>query len=424
MAGILLGSFGILLIVGVPVAFAMALAALASIYYSGTVPFHIIPQRMFNSLNSFPLIAVPLFVLAGELMNTGGITTRIINFAQACVGHIRGGLGHVNVIASMLFAGVSGSSTADAAGIGKVLIPAMINEGFDEDFSVSITAASATIGPIIPPSIVMVVYGSMTNLSIGKLFLAGFVPGVLIGLVFLVISYLFAIKRGYTKKPRATLKELLAAFKAAFFSLLAPVIIFGGIIGGVFTATEAGAVAVLYTLLLNVCYRSITSARLYRILFRSAITTSIVLIILGCAAAFGWVVAREQLPATLIHLIEGLTTNPSLQILAIIGMLFFIGLFVEGMAALIILIPVLSPMSAALGVDPIQFATLVIIVIVTGTITPPVGLLLYVSCGVAEVPLKTVTKTIWIFVLGMLVVILMVAYIPGITMFLPNTLLG
>jgi len=417
-------SFFILLVIGVPVAFAMALSALFALLDAGTVPLLIISQRMFNTLNSFPLVAVPLFVLAGELMNTGGITNRIIQFAQACVGHVRGGLGHVNIIASMLFAGVSGSATADAAGIGKILIPAMIQEGYDEDFSVAVTAASATIGPIIPPSIVMVVYGSMTNLSIGKLFLAGFLPGVLIGFVFLIISYCFARVRNYPKADRASFKQLRYAFRAAFLSLMAPVIIIGGIIGGVFTATEAGAVAVLYTLILSLRYGRLSLKNVYHILFRSAVTTSIILIILGCAAAFGWVIAREQLPAVLINLISTVTQNPSLQLLCIIAMLLLIGLFVEGMAALIILIPVLTPMSASLGIDPIQFATVIIVAIVTGTITPPVGLLLYVSCGVAEVPLKTVTKIIWIFIAGMVSVLLMIAYIPELTLFLPRVAFG
>lgn len=417
-------SFAILMIIGVPVAFAMALSALFALIDAGTVPLVIVPQRMFNTLNSFPLVAVPLFVLAGELMNTGGITQRIIQFTQACIGHVRGGLGHVNIIASMLFAGVSGSATADAAGIGKVLIPAMIQEGYDEDFSVAVTAASATIGPIIPPSIVMVVYGSMTNLSIGRLFLAGFFPGVLIGLVFLLISYFFARLRNYPKTDGVNLAHIRSTFRAALFPLLAPAIIIGGIIGGIFTATEAGAVAVLYTLILSLIYGGLSFKRLYEILFRSAVTTSIILIILGCAAAFGWVIAREQIPTMLVNLISNVTQNPKLQLLTIIAMLLLIGLFVEGMAALIILIPVLTPMSASLGIDPIQFATIIIVAIVTGTITPPVGLLLYVSCGVAEVPLKTVSKIIWVFIAGMVAVLLMIAFVPTLTLFLPRVAFG
>lgn len=419
MLSALLISFVILLLFGIPIAYALIFSAALALYVAG-IDLSIVPQRIFNSLDSFPLVAVPLFVFAGELMNKSGISRRLIAFAIALVGHFKGGLGHVNVVSSMLFAGVSGAASADAAALGKVLIPAMQRERYDLDFAIAITAASATIGPIIPPSIIMVVYGSMTNLSIAQLFLAGVMPGFLMGASFLCLSYYFAIKRNYAPHRRASLQELCCAARQAFFPLMAVVIVFGGIVGGVFTPTEAGAVAVAYALFLSVFYDRITLRDLYETAFRCALLTSTILIVLGAASSFSWVVARAQLPSTMVMAIESLSSEPAVQLLVVILCILVIGMFLEGMAAMIVLIPVLSPLSISMGMDPIHFATVVVLGIVIGTITPPVGLLLYVTCGVAGAPLRTVTKTIWVFVAGMVAVLLLTAYVPAISTFLPR----
>ena len=414
-------SFAALLLLGLPIAYALLLSAALALYVAG-IDLSIVPQRMFNSLDSFPLVAVPLFVFAGELLNKAGVSRRLIALAIALVGHFKGGLGHVNVVSSMLFAGISGSATADAAALGKVLIPAMQREKYDLDFAIAITAASATIGPIIPPSIIMVVYGSMTNLSIGQLFLAGVVPGFLMGASFLLLSYLYAIRRNYPSHSPASWRELRQAFRQAFFPLMAVAIVFGGIVGGVFTPTEAGAVAVAYTLLLSLAYDRISLRDLYETAFRCALLTSAILIILGAASSFSWVVARAQLPGLLGTAIVEISPNAAVQLLVIILFILVIGMFLEGMAAMIILIPVLSPMSLSMGMDPIHFATVVVVGIVIGTITPPMGLLLYVTCGVVEAPLRTVTRIIWVFVAAMVAVLLLTAYVPAITTFLPTLL--
>jgi len=420
---ILFISFGALIVLGLPIGFAMGISSLFALLSAPSVPLLIIPQRILIALDSFPLLAVPLFILTGELMNTGGITRRIIDLANTLVGHFRGGLSHVNVLASMLFAGVSGSATADAAGIGAVLIPAMIKEGYDEDLSISVTAASATIGPIIPPSVTMVIYSSITGLSIGKLFLAGVIPGILFGLSQIIVGYGYAVRRNYPRSRRVPLRTVWDKFRLAFFPLLTPVIILWGIVGGVFTATEAGSVAVFYALILSLVYREISIRTLYRALLRTGCNTAMVLIIIGCASIFGWILATEQLPMVVVGLLTSLTSNPTLIILLIIAALLVIGTVVEGLAALIILVPVLTPLAATFGYDPIHFALVIVLLLSIGSITPPVGILLFVTCGVAGLPLKVVGATIWVFVLGMIGIVLLVTFFPPLATYLPNTLM-
>ena len=420
----LLISFGLLVLLGIPIGFAMGLSSLIALLISGTIPLLIIPQRITVALDSFPLLAVPLFILTGELMNTGGITRRIIDFANALVGHLRGGLSHVNVLASMLFAGVSGSATADAAGIGAVLIPSMTKEGYDPDLAISVTAASATIGPIIPPSVTMVIYSSITGLSIGKLFLAGIIPGILFGLSQMTVGYIYSVRRKYPTKPKTPFRVLLLTLRRAFFPMLAPVIILWGIVGGVFTATEAGAVAVLYALILGFLYKEITFRQLYTLLLRTGQSTAVVLIIIACANSFGWILATQQLPMVVVNMLTSFSSDPTVIFLLIIGALLLIGTVVEGLAALIILVPVLTPLVATYGYDPIHFALIVVLLLAIGTITPPVGILLFVTCGVARQPLKAVGSIIWVFVAGMICIVLLVAFFPPLATFLPELLMG
>lgn len=410
----------VLIVIGTPVAYALGLAAVAGILSSGTIPLEIVAQRIVNTVDRFSLLAVPLFVLAGEIMNSGGITKRLIGFAMALVGHVRGGLAQVNVVVSMFFAGVSGSATADAAAFGKILIPAMRKEGFDPGFSVSVTSATATLGPILPPSVVMIVYASMTNLSIGRLFLAGVVPGLLIGLIFMAMVYVVAVRRNYPHHAWVGWRKLGRAFKDAFFALVAPAIIAIGIVGGIFTATEAGAIVVAYATLLGVLYGDLTLPRVGQALWSAAESTGIILFMVATASVVGWILAIGRFPALLLDAISWFGSDYAVAILLIIAALLLIGMVLDGMAAMIILVPVLFPLAAQLGVDQIQFAMVVVLCTMIGAITPPVGLLLYVSCQVSNVPLKSVGASIWPFVAVMVAVAIAVAFIPALTLWLPN----
>ena len=416
----LLISFAVFLILGVPVAFAMGLSALTALLLTGQVSLMLIPQRLVVAMDSFSLMAVPLFILAGHLMNTGGITVRIIRFSEVLVGHIRGGLSHVNVLASMIFSGVSGSSTADAAGIGAVLIPSMVKKGYDEDWAVCITAASSTIGPIIPPSILMVIYGSMTRLSIGKLFLSGLIPGFLVGLSLMVMGYLLAVLRKQPSQARCSMGEAWRAFKDAFLPILAPLIILVGITGGIFTATEAGVIAAIYALFLGFLYKEITLANLGKTLLTAAYNTTVILLIIACASSFGWILAREQFPVLLVNLLTSLSGDPTVALILVIILMLIVGLFIEGLAALMIFVPVLVPVAQTFGFDPIFFALIMVVCIQIGAVTPPVGMLLFVSCSAGGVPLKRVGNLIWFFILGLLGVLALVVIFPALATYLPG----
>ena len=422
MLEVLLISFVVLMALGLPVCFSLALSSVLALLV-GDIPITLLAQRMVTGLDSFPLMAVPLFILAGELMNASGTTQRTINLAQVLVGHIRGGLSHVNVVSSIIFAGVSGSAAADAAGLGAVLIPAMVRQGYDEDWAVGVTSASATIGPVLPPSILMIIYASMTQLSVGKLFLAGIIPGLMIGMALLVIGYVLALRRHMVPQARASAAQIWSAYKQAWAFLLAPLIILVGITSGIFTATEAGAVAVGYILLLGFAYRELTWAKLKHAIFRSALSTATLLFIIAAANVFTWILAREQFPRMLANLLQAISTNPQVTLLMVIIFLLLIGLFIESLAAMMIVIPVTAPIALAVGLDPIHFALVQILCLLIGALTPPVGVLLFVSCSVSGIPLRKVTRLIWVFVAGMLAVTLLVAYVPALATFLPQFLI-
>ncbi|UCC98831.1 MAG: TRAP transporter large permease [Phycisphaerales bacterium] len=419
MLGILLFCFVIFMLIGMPIAFAMGLSAFLALL-AGDIPLVLVAQRLITSIDSSTLMAVPLFILAGELMNTGGITRRIIRFSNVLVRHIKGGLSHVTVVTSMVFASISGSSTAAAAAVGSVLIPAMRKEGYGDDVSASVTASASTMGPIIPPSITMIIYASITNLSIVKLFLAGVIPGILIGLSLLIVNYIYAVKRNYPRQKRADLHEAWSAFKGAFWALIAPFIIIIGITSGAFTPTEAGAVAVFYALLLGIFHRETTLKNFWVTLLNTGRKTATILIIIACASAFGWILTVEQLPVVLVDFLTSITQNPRISILLIIILLLFIGMFLEGLTAIMILVPVLAPLAATYGFDPIHFALIFLITIGIGGVTPPVGVLTFIACGVGNVPLKNLGRTIWIYVLAMLAVVLLVTYFPPLITYLPS----
>lgn len=415
----------VLMFVGMPVALAMGISALMVVVLRGEVAPMVLAQRMFVGVDSLPLLAIPFFILAGELMERGGISLRLIRFAAALIGHVKGGLGMVTIVASMIFAGISGSAAADTSAIGSIMMPAMIKRGYKRGFVVTLQASAGTIGPIIPPSILMIVYGSMTNLSIGQLFLAGVVPGVLVGLSLMALTYYYAVKDGYEGEARVGIKETASAFWNALPALALPFAIIGGILGGIFTATEAGVSAVVYALIVGFfVYRDLKPRELPQILARAAMTSMGLMFIVANAAMFGWVLAREEFPRLTVGLLTSLTTDPNVIILLIIAFLALVGCFIETMAAMIILVPVLFATGAAYHFDPVHFAMVIVVMLLIGTITPPVGILLYLTCSMTRTPIAEAMKYVIPFAGAMLAVVILIAYVPELTLFIPRLFFG
>jgi len=384
----------------------------------------VIAQRMVNGLDSFPLLAVPFFILVGELMNTSSVTSRIFSFANSIVGFIPGGLGHVNVLNSMIFAGMSGAAVADAAGIGRVEIKAMNEQGFDNEFSAAVTAASSTIGPIIPPSIPMVIFGMVANVSIPALFIGGILPGILMGISMMVVVYIVSVRRHYPRSDRFSMRLVKTTFLKALPSLMTPVILIGGILGGVFTPTEAAAVAVVYALFLGcLIYRDIPIAELGEIIFRTSISTAIILIIISTAAVIGLFVAREQVPQKLVVSLSSISKNPIIILLSINIMLLFLGCFLDTTAIIVILTPILLPVIKMFGIDPVHFGVLMILNLMIGLLTPPFGLIMFVICDICKISVFQFTKATLPFIIILLVTLFLVTYIPEIVLFLPRLLI-
>jgi len=415
----------LLMTVGMPVALSMGLSAMTVVLLKGETNPLVMAQRMFVGVDSLPLLAIPYFILAGGLMEAGGISVRLVRFASAIVGHIRGGLGMVTVVASMIFAGISGSAAADTSAIGSIMMPAMIRKGYKRGFVVVVQASAGTIGPIIPPSILMIIYGSMTGLSVGRLFLAGFIPGVLVGLSLMILTYYYARRDGYEGEPRATWGETWRAAWEALPAMALPLVIIGGILGGVFTATEAGVTAVVYGLLVGFfVYRELRVRDLPRVFANAAMTSFGLLFIVANAAMFGWVLAREEFPRLTVGFLSSLTNSPQMILLLVIAFLLLVGCFVETISAMIILVPMLFATGAAYHIDPIHFATVIVILLLIGTITPPVGILLYLTCAMTETPISESLRYIMPFVISMLAVVVLVAYFPQLCLFVPNLVFG
>ncbi len=411
----------VLMFAGMPVALSMGLSALVVVLLKGETNPLVMAQRMFVGVDSLPLLAIPYFILAGALMEEGGISHRLVRFAATIIGHIRGGLGMVAVVASMIFAGISGSAAADTSAIGSIMMPAMIRRGYKRGFVVVLQASAGTIGPIIPPSILMIIYGSMTGLSIGELFLAGFVPGVLVGLSLMGLTYYYALRDGYEGEPRATWRQTATATWEALPAMVLPVIIIGGILGGIFTATEAGVVAVVYALIVGFfVYRDLKLKEVPRILANAAMTSFGLLFIVANAAMFGWVLAREEFPRRTVGFLTSLTTDPNVILLLIIIFLLLVGCFVETISAMIILVPMLFATGAAYHFHPVHFAMVIVILLLIGTITPPVGILLYLAAAMTKTPISETLKYIFPFVIAMLLVVILVAWVPQVSLFVPN----
>ncbi|MBI0401111.1 TRAP transporter large permease [Cyclobacterium marinum] len=420
MTALLFIVFLVLLAIGFPIAFALGISAFTYLLFSD-IPLMVIPQKMYAGIDVFVLLSIPGFILAGNLMNASGITGRIINFCNALLGHIRGGLGLANVGASMLFGGISGTAIADTASIGSVMIPAMKKEGYDVPFSCAVTASSSTIGPVIPPSLPMIIAATLTGLSVGKLFVAGIVPGLLLGVGFMLITYLISVKRKYPKRPRKTFGFVFKSFFQAFWALMMTAIILFGIIGGVFTPTEASIVAVIYAIAIGLwVYKELKIKMIPAILLQSAKTTAALMVLVGFANLFAWIMTVEELPQLIANSLLELTSNKFMLLLLINLLLIFVGAFMETIAALLILFPVLLGVAVNVGVDPVQFAIIMVFNLVIGLTTPPVGVCLFVASSIGGISLEKIAVAGLPYLMVSILVLLMITYIPEVSLWLPG----
>lgn len=424
MKSLYLICWGVLMLLGMPIAFSLGAICLAFFWIEGSAMTSV-PQRMFAALDSFPLLAVPTFILAGEVMNSGGLTKRIVEFSRMLVGHISGGLAHVTVLANVIVSGISGSALAEAAGVGRVMIEGMRKQGFDAAYAGALNAAASTIGPLIPPSIPLVIYAVMTSQSAGKLLLAGFAPGFLVAIALMVHAYFVAKQRGHPVSKRATGRELWHSTRSAFLALMTPVIIIWGIVGGVFTPTEAAAATVVYALVVSLgVYRDMKWRDLPGIFRRAAKTTAVVGFIIATANLVSYLLTRERVPQMLSEALLSISAEPWVILLLINTLLLVLGCFMEGLAIMLLTVPVLLPMVVQLGIDPVHFGVIVVMNLMIGLITPPFGMALFVVAKVGGLSLRELTRAIWPFVVSLIGVLMICTYWPWLVMVLPNTLVG
>jgi len=423
MITILVVSFCGFMVIGVPIAFGMALSGILAIWLGSDVSLVVLPQRVYSSLDSFQLLAVPLFVLAGELMNVGGITDRIVAFSKAAMGHIKGGLGQASVLANMFMSAISGSAVADLVAIGSVMLPAMEKEGYRKDYSVAVLSAASLMGPIIPPSIIAVIYGSLTGTSIGALLIAGVIPGVLAGLGMMGLTWYYADAGGAKRLPRATWAEFGRTALTAAPAFTVPAIIVGGIISGIFTPTEAGAVAAVFALLFGIFNGRIGGHKIYHMLLSSGLVTASALITLAGASVFTYVLVSGGFAEWALGALLSLTSDKHVAMAVILVGLFLLGLAIEPVPGLIMCIPVLMPTVRHFGFDEVQFGMVTMMMLIMGSLTPPVGVLAMVACRLAGIEYGRSLGMLTPFILWWAFVCVLVAYIPGLSLWLPNLLL-
>lgn len=418
---ILVALFLILMLIGVPIAFVIGIVALLGIISVPGIPEVTVPMKMLNGIDSFVLLAVPLFILAANLMNSGKISQKLIDLSLSVVGHIRGGLAHANILVSMIFAGVSGAAQADTAGVGKILIPNMKKQGYDTETAVGVTAASSTIGVIIPPSIPMIIFAGLTNASIGALFLGGIVPGILIGLGMMLFIYIMALKKGYPRSKRATIKEFTKLVYETVPALITPIIIIGGIITGFFTATEAAAVASLYTLLISMFfYKTIKLSDLLKILMDTLALSSLSLFALAAASALGELMSYYQLSTLAQEFFVNNVGAKWVFILIIIAFFLFVGTFMDAIPAMILFVPVILPTATQFGMDPVHLGLIVVITLAIGLVTPPYGLCLLLAAKIGDLSIERSLVAVIPYILIILVVLLFVAFFPNIAFYVPK----
>ena len=422
----LLGIFALAVVIGVPVAYALGIAAVSAFYFEG-LPLIIAFQRIISGISVFSLMAIPFFIFAGELMFHGGIAIRLVRFASAAVGAVRGGLGIVNVLSSMLFGGISGSAIADISALGSILIPVMKEKGYDDDYAVNVTVTSSIAGIMIPPSHNMILFAVAAggSVSISSLFLAGVVPGVLMCLCLAAVAYIIAVKRGYNSEPFPGLSAVLMHFIIALPGLFTAVIIVGGVLSGIFTVTESGAFGTLYAFVVTVVvYRSMTWAKFKIAVINSVRTTSMVMILIACAAAFAYMLTYFQVPLKMTQFLSTVSDNPIVILLMINAMLLMLGMIMDMAALILICTPIFLPVAQALGIDPLQFGMILMMNLGLGLCTPPVGSCLFVGCAIGKVPMERAVRTIWPFYGAILIALMLVTYVPAISLTLPRLLAG
>ncbi|WP_319560053.1 TRAP transporter large permease [Marispirochaeta sp.] len=425
MITILLIIFGVFIVATVPVAYALGLSSMVWVVFSERVPLIMIPQRIFAGIDSFPLLAIPFFILAGQLMATGGISTRLINVAQVLVGRFKGGLAYVNIVVSMLFAGITGSATADTSSIGSVLIPAMKEKGFDSDFTVAVTATSATIGIIIPPSIPMVIYGILMNQSIGTLFIAGAIPGLMVGIILMLTSGFISGKRDYPAGDAYSILETIKIMADGMLPLFTIVIVLGGIIFGIVTPTEAAVMAVVYSFILSVVvYRSVKITDLPRLMMDTILINGMVMLMVGTATIFSWIITSQELPKEIGNFLLDTISNKYVMLMLFNLVLLFAGAVLDLTPAMIIFIPVLAPIAQYVGIDLIHFGVIAVVNLGIGLFTPPVGACLFVSCSIADISMRDSIRGFIPFYIGMFISLMLVTYLPALSLWLPSLLIN
>ena len=419
---LLLGVFILALAGGIPVAVALGLASLSYLVVN-EIPLVVVAQKMYAGIDVFVLLCIPGFILAGNLMNSGGITERIIRFANAMVGWVRGGLGLTNVAGSMLFGGISGTAIADAASIGGMMIPGMRKAGYPADYAAAVTAASSTVGPMIPPSVPMIIVGALSGISVGQLFIAGAVPGILLGLAMLVTAYVIAVRRGFPHQPWQGVGELARSFGGAFWALAMTALIVGGLLSGLATPTETAVVASLYAFIVGrFIYGELRMSAVPRIVIDSAVSAAAILVLVGFANVFGWILVSERIPQAIAKTVLSVTDNKYLIILIINVLLLFVGMFMETIAALIILFVPLLALAQGVGIEPLHFATFFVLNLMIGLSTPPVGVCLFVCANIARLPIAPVVRAIAPFLLTNIIVLLLVSFVPALATWLPGLL--
>ena len=418
---LLIISMLILLVLGVRIAYAIGISALIYIILQTDVSVMVVAQQISAGADSIIMVALPFFLLAGELMNAGGITDRLIRFTMSVIGKVSGGLSFVVVLTNIMMAAVSGAAIASGAAVGSVMIPAMEKEKYSRSFAGAVNAAAATIGPVIPPSIGFIIYASVSNASVGKLFIAGTIPGVLLGLLMMIVCFIISKKRGYPEGEKRNSKEVAISFKEGVWSLLMPVIIIGGIMSGIVTATEAGVLAVAYGLFISmVIYKSISLKDLPRIFAKTAKNTAIIMVIIASASAFGWVISREVEPQVFVDVFLSITNHKWVFMLVVMALILVLGMVMEGGSIMIILTPLLLPILNNFGIDLVHFGVVFQLAIMVGLITPPVGILLFVIAGAGNISVKEILKDIWPFYLIIIIVMFLCAFIPEIPLWLLN----